>query len=95
MWNAAIFDTRTANDIQFTFDGSNGLGYFRNVGATERVGMEFGISSKVDKLFISANYGYVNASYKSAFSAANGEVTAGNKMPGIANQNLKFRVPST
>lgn len=91
MWNAAIFDTRTANDIQFTFDGSNGLGYFKNVGATERVGMEFGISSKVDKLFISANYGYVNASYKSAFSAANGEVTAGNKMPGIANQNLKFR----
>lgn len=91
MWNAAVFDTRTSNDIQFTFDGSNGLGYFKNVGATERLGMEMGISTKVENLFLSANYGYVDASYKSAFSAANGDVTVGNKMPGIANQNLKIR----
>ena len=90
-WNAAVFDSRLSNDIQF-IASSVALGYFANVGNTERRGFEMGAQTKIDKLYLSANYGVVNASYKSAFTTAGGQdVTSGNKIPGIARQTLKLR----
>jgi len=40
-WNAAVYDTRLSNDIQFIATSSS-LGYFANVGNTERRGLELG-----------------------------------------------------
>jgi outer membrane receptor protein involved in Fe transport len=68
------------------------LGYFANVGNTERRGFELGAQTKVDKLYLAANYGYVDALYKSSFTTAGGQdVSSGNKIPGIASQTLKVR----
>ena len=90
-WNAAVFNSRLSNDIQFIASSAS-LGYFANVGNTERRGFEIGAQTKIDKLYLSANYGYVDALYKSDFTTAGGqEVTSGNKIPGIASQTLKLR----
>ena len=90
-WNAAVFDSRLSNDIQF-IASSAALGYFANVGDTQRRGFELGTKTKVANFYLSANYGYVDALYKSAFTTATGQdVVSGNKIPGIASQTLKLR----
>jgi outer membrane receptor protein involved in Fe transport len=90
-WNAAIFDSRLSNDIQFIATSSS-LGYFSNVGTTERRGFEAGVKTQVSALSFSANYGFVDARYQTAFTTASGQnVTRGDKIPGIARQTLKLR----
>ena len=90
-WNAAVFDSRLSNDIQF-IASSTALGYFANVGNTERRGFELGARSRINQWTLSANYGRVDAIYKSPFTTAAGEeVVSGNKIPGIATQTLKLR----
>lgn len=100
-WNVSLYDTRTENDIQFIFS-SQSLGYFQNVGATERKGIEIGLHGKVDKLSFAANYGFVDATYQSSFDVGSGSnsssntdgvihVNKGNKIPAIARQTLKLR----
>jgi outer membrane receptor protein involved in Fe transport len=101
-WNIGVYDTKTDNDIQFMTDpGSTVLGYFKNVGKTERKGLEMGIHGKLDKLAFAANYGFVDATYESGFDVASGSnssmdaglihVNKGNRLPGIARQTLKVR----
>lgn len=99
-WNVGVYDTRTDNDIQFIYS-SQSLGYFQNVGQTERKGVEIGLHGKVDKLTFAANYGFVDATYETAFdvgSASNSQnfggvihVDKGNRIPAIARQTLKVR----
>jgi outer membrane receptor protein involved in Fe transport len=90
-WTAAGFDSRLSNDIQF-IASSTALGYFANVGDTERRGFELGARSRINAWTLSANYGRVDAIYKSPFTTAAGEqVVRGNKIPGIASQTLKLR----
>jgi outer membrane receptor protein involved in Fe transport len=99
-WNVGVYNTRTDNDIQFIFS-SQSLGYFQNVGQTERKGVEIGVHGKVDKLTFAANYGFVDATYETAFdvgSASNSQnvggvihVDKGNRIPAIARQTLKVR----
>jgi len=92
-WNIAAYDTRLQDDIQYQIaSSSSSLGYFSNVGDTERRGIDLGMSQKWDRLFLALNYGFVNAEYKSSFIDTNGDtVTSGNKIPGIANQSIKVR----
>ena len=90
-WNAAIYDSRLGNDIQFIATSAT-YGYFSNVGDTERRGLELGTHAQMDKWFVSANYAYVDAIYKSAFTTASGQnVVSGNKIPGIPGQTFKLR----
>jgi outer membrane receptor protein involved in Fe transport len=90
-WNAAVFDSRLSNDIQF-IASSTLLGYFANVGNTQRRGFELAVRSKINQWTLSANYGRVDAIYKSPFTTATGEeVVSGNKIPGVASQTLKLR----
>ena len=50
------------------------------------------MQSKMDKWYVSAQYGYVEATYKSEFQTAGGEnVVSGNKIPGIPTHTLKLR----
>jgi outer membrane receptor protein involved in Fe transport len=100
-WNTAVYDSYNFNDIQFISATAN-TGYFQNVGKTRRIGFELGLNTKLDKLFLAASYGYVNATFRSSFNVnaqANSsadvndqiQVNKGNKIPGIADQTMKLR----
>jgi outer membrane receptor protein involved in Fe transport len=90
-WNLAVYDTKLSNDIQFVQSTPN-TGNFANVGSTERRGVDAGIRGKHEKLFLAANYGYVDAKYRSSWTTTGDQdVVNGNKIPGIANQTLKLR----
>lgn len=100
-WNIGLYNTRTENDIQFIFS-SQSLGYFQNVGETERKGVEIGLHGKANKLTFAANYGFVDATYQTSFdvgapsnTSSDGggviHVNKGNKIPSIARQTFKLR----
>ena len=90
-WNAAVYDSRLRNDIQFIAT-STSQGFFFNVGDTERRGADLGAQAQVGKLSLSANYGYVEASYRSPFTTAAGEtVTSGDRIPGVPSSSFKLR----
>lgn len=94
-WNAAVYRTRLSNDIQFIYD-SSGLGYFANVGQTQRKGFELGLTADVNTLHLAASYGYVNATYRFSFTDADGDtVTPGNRITGIPAQSVKLRAVYT
>ena len=89
-WNAAAYDSRLQNDIQF-IAASTTFGYFFNVGATERRGIELGVDADFGKLDLAADYGFVQAVYRAPFSTPNGEnVVNGNHIPGIPSNTLKI-----
>ena len=95
-WNVGVYDTRTNNDIQFIASPDiSGQGYFKNVGQTERKGIEIGLHGKVEKLSFAANYGFVDATYESGFDVntidGSKPVSKGNRIPGIARQTFKLR----
>lgn len=104
-WNAGVYNTLTSNDIQFIASPNSQItGFFQNVGETQRRGLELGLSAKFDKLTLAANYGFVDATYQSAFSVGSGsnsvaianggssiDVLKGDRLPGIARQTLKVR----
>jgi outer membrane receptor protein involved in Fe transport len=101
-WNAGLYKTENTNDIQFIASNATGFGFFKNVGQTERRGLEIGLNGKFDALTLAANYGFVDATYQSDFvvgspanSSADGvgqiQVTKGDRIPGIARQTLKLR----
>jgi iron complex outermembrane receptor protein len=95
-WTFGLYNTRTSDDIQFITDpNSRSLGYFKNVGETERKGVELALNGKLDRFSFAANYGYVDATYQSSFDvntiADLQTVNKGNKIPGIAQQTFKLR----
>lgn len=104
-WNVALYTTENSNDIQFISTGAiSTFGYFKNVGQTQRRGVELGFNGKFDSLTLSANYGFVDATYQSDFTVGSPSnsvalanavttinVSKGNKIPGIARQTLKLR----
>lgn len=91
VWNAAVYQTRLRNDIQFQFD-SAGRGTFANVGDTQRRGLELSLGHQFKQLFVGANYGYVDATYRSSWDNGAGAVSSGKHIPGIPRQSLKLRL---
>lgn len=90
-WNAAIYDSRLQNDIQFIATSAT-YGYFFNVGDTERRGLEIGARTELGKFSLAADYGYVEALYRSPFTTAAGEsVVSGDHIPGIPAGTFKLR----
>ena len=103
-WSAAIYDTRNQNDIQFIANGADAgvTGFFKNVGATRRRGLELGLQGKFGSLGLDMHYGLVDATYQSAFTESSAQnstaddngnivVAKGNRIPGIARQTFKLR----
>lgn len=72
-WNAGIYHATNHDDIQFIAapDQGNSLGYFKNVGRTQRQGLDFGLNGSMDKFKWSASYSYVRATYDSDIQFAN------------------------
>jgi outer membrane receptor protein involved in Fe transport len=90
-WNAALYDSRLQNDIQFIATSAT-FGYFSNVGDTERRGLELGALADLGRLSLAANYGYVEALYRSPFITSAGEsVRNGDRIPGIPASTFKLR----
>jgi iron complex outermembrane recepter protein len=104
-WGAALYRTQLQDDIQFISSlgaGSN-TGYFQNMGNSRRQGLELNMSEKWGALSASARYGYLDATYQSAFtinSPANSSadengnihVRPGDRIPTIARHSLKVRL---
>ena len=81
---------------------SAATGFFKNFGKTRRQGLEFGVSSAVERLRVRFDYTYLQASYQSQDSLngasnsgadADGFITIhpGDRMPLIPQQILKAR----
>lgn len=100
-WNAGVFRTDSRDDILFTSSAELGRGYFQNVGATRRQGVEAGLNFRQGSLLAFVDYAYTDATFRTAFTAgsqnnpladANGrvQVRTGDQIPGIAAHRLKF-----
>ena len=89
-WNAAVWSTTVDNDIQFIF-ASSGLGYFANLGRTQRQGFELGLAADLGRLHLTGSYGHVIARYRQGFVDANGDAVApGAHIPGIPADSVKL-----
>ncbi|HET8551637.1 MAG TPA: TonB-dependent receptor [Gammaproteobacteria bacterium] len=99
-WNAVLYRTDLENDLLFV--SVSGLkGFYKNVPDDRRQGLELGIRGSAGGLTFSADYSYLDATYRSAFSesspsnsTANASglvhVAAGDRIPGIPRQSLKL-----
>ena len=94
--------TINKNDIIFQNTGgvSGNQGFFNNIGDTERLGMELGLTGELDKFDWFLNYSFIQATFESSFqsSSANNPfavdnlitVQAGDSIPNIPAHTLKF-----
>jgi iron complex outermembrane receptor protein len=102
-WSAAVYRANLDNDIQFVSASASGaVGYFTNIPQTRRQGFELGLQQRFGPVNLQAAYGYVDATYQSAFliqspnnSTANAagdiQVQSGDHIPGIPRSNFKLR----
>jgi outer membrane receptor protein involved in Fe transport len=66
-WSLSLsaFRTDSSDDILFVTDDPSGFGYFRNFGKTRRQGVEVNASIALGPLLLSANYTFLDATYRS------------------------------
>ncbi len=98
-WSLTGFYNRNAKDIYFVSDPSiTGSGYFRNVGYTQREGLESSLDGKSGDLSWFVSYTLLHATFESPMtfgSASPGgtgttiSVTPGKVMPGMPLHSLK------
>jgi iron complex outermembrane recepter protein len=93
--NAAVFQTKTANEI-VTLTNAGGRSTFKNAGATRRNGFELSVASPVtDNIDVTAAFTQLSAKYADSFltciaapcTNANINVPAGNLLPGVPKQS--------
>jgi iron complex outermembrane receptor protein len=98
-WNFGLFRTDLADDI-YGVATSVSSGFFTNIGATRRQGIETGLVYHDEKWSLFLNYSLVDATFQSSltlpspsnpFADANGNinVTPGDRLPGIPLHQLK------
>jgi len=101
-WNLGIFRTRLDDDI-YGVATSVSSGFFQNIGATRRQGLESAVRYDGAPWSAYASYSYIDATFESAltipspanpFRNANGNifVQPGDHLPGIPRQRLKAGV---
>lgn len=105
-WNAGVYHATNHDDIQFVASNFlTGAGYFKNIGRTQRQGLDFGLNGVADKFKWSTSYSYIRATYdsdvdfvsgsnSSAVGISNeGVITArrGDSLPVIPRHQIKLR----
>jgi len=103
-WSAAAYQSRLSDDIEFISanPGSANAGYYANIGATRRTGLELAASTRAGQLALALRYSLIDAVFRSTFSesspfnsSANGNgailVTPGDRIPSIPRQTFKVR----
>jgi iron complex outermembrane recepter protein len=99
-WNASVFRTDSRDDI-YGIATSVSTGFFQNIGSTRRQGFEAGLNYQTDKLSLSAQYSYIDATFRSAlllnspsnpFQDADGniQVAPGDRLPLIPMNRVKL-----
>ncbi|HTT14129.1 MAG TPA: TonB-dependent receptor [Burkholderiaceae bacterium] len=99
-WNAGVFSTKLTDDILHIPNTTNGLGYFANVGATRRRGVEAGLSLHSEDVNAYANVAVIDATYLDALTLSSPNnpsadpdgnifVVPGNHVPGIPRTRVK------
>ncbi len=99
-WNLSVFRTLLHDDI-YGIATSISQGFFQNIGATRRQGVEAGVNYQAGGWSAFANYSYVAATFQSAltvpspsnpFQDVNGniQVEPGDHLPGIPQHRLKI-----
>ena len=104
-WSAAAYHSRLSNDIEFisASAGAASAGYYANIGATRRTGLELAAATHQGPLALTLRYSFIDASFSSSFSepspfnsSADGNgailVTPGDRIPSIPRQTFKLRV---
>jgi outer membrane receptor protein involved in Fe transport len=100
-WKLGVFHTDDQDDIlNIPSPVQQGFGYFQNVGATRRQGVEAEVNFKAARFSLYASYAYVDATFansltlasNSPFADANGniQVTPGDQIPSIPRHRLKI-----
>jgi outer membrane receptor protein involved in Fe transport len=100
-WKLGVFHTDDQNDIlNVPSPDLQGCGYFQNVGATRRQGVEAEFNFKSDKFAFYANYAYVDATFRNALSLTsnspfaddngNIQVAPGDQIPMIPRHRAKL-----
>ncbi len=104
-WNAGVFRTDLDNDI-YGVSTSNGKGYFENIGATRRQGVEAGMKFQGRRWSGYAEYSFIDATFRSPLTVsspfnphhdANGNlyVEPGDQLPGIPRNRFKTGIDYT
>jgi iron complex outermembrane receptor protein len=99
-WHAGLFRTDLTDDI-FGVATTISSGFFTNIGSTRRQGIETSLTYRDDKWSIYGNYSFIDATFQSSltlpspsnpFADANGniQVSPGNRLPGIPQNQLKI-----
>lgn len=102
-WRAAVYRTTLYNDIAFVSSPTAAQGFFQNVGNTRRQGVELSGHTRLGKLDVTANYSYIDATYRSSWTESspanasadrngNIQVHPGNRLPGIPMHTVKLRL---
>lgn len=100
-WNAGLFRTDSDDDILFTASPVQGRGFFQNIGATRRQGVEAGVNVRQGSFLAFADYAYTDATFRDPFTLgaqdnpfadADGlvQVQRGNRLPGVPRHRVKF-----
>ncbi|HUB10594.1 MAG TPA: TonB-dependent receptor [Acetobacteraceae bacterium] len=102
-WNLSLFRSNLDDDIEFVQSAVLGRGYFQNIGATRRQGLDAGFRLKSQRWTAWFDYTYTNATFQSGFTESSPEnpgadddgniqVQKGNRLPGVPEHLLKFGV---
>ena len=98
-WNASLFRTDVHDDI-YGIATTVSSGFFQNIGATRRQGIETGLDIQTERWSASAQYSDIDATFRAPltlyspanpFQDANGDihVRPGNRLPGIPKHRIK------
>ncbi len=95
LWNASLFDIRTSDEI-ITLTNSGGRAVFDNAGRTRRQGVELSSEYGLGDWTLSTAYTFLRATYRDGFVSCTGSpcatpntpVPAGNRIPGVPQQQL-------
>jgi outer membrane receptor protein involved in Fe transport len=103
-WSVAAYQGRLTDDIEFigANPGAPNAGYYANIGATRRTGLELAASTRQGPFALTLRYSFIDATFRSTFSepspfnsSANGSgailVTPGDRIPSIPRQTCKLR----
>ncbi|MBV8398681.1 MAG: TonB-dependent receptor [Acetobacteraceae bacterium] len=102
-WNVGLFHSNLDDDIAFVQSVVQGRGFFQNVGATRRQGLDAGFRLNSERWTAWFSYSYINATFQSAFTESspnnpgadedgNIQVRPGDRLPGIPTNQFKFGV---
>lgn len=81
-WSVGLFRTLNTDDIISLAAPTSGRGYFQNGGDTLRQGIEASVSYRSDRVFMYANYNYVDATFETALTLPSPNSPTGFVCPG-------------